>query len=340
MTLGIGFLGAGPATQAIHLPVLASMAGRLRVLRIMDPITELAGRVAARAGARPSSEAEILKDEGVSIVVICSPNAFHASQIVACCQAQKRLVLCEKPLALTPGEATLVAQAARASGTRIVVGTQHAYDLAYREARARWRDDGDVARLIQSSIYLPGNSTYVGQATDLISVPSATAASGAVMASRAQRLRGAILGLTIHDLPLIRSFAPELGTVLHARIIDPFGYSMSAANGKQVVVMSGLMPGQWEPHWHLRVEGHDTQMIVRFPPSYVLAGSAKVELRTRGRATTLVHPVSGYEAMWTAIADCCENIADIPFSLEDVLGDLDLAFALADAASAKLMDDE
>ena len=34
--LGVGLLGAGHATQSIHLPVIASLADRLRVVKVMD----------------------------------------------------------------------------------------------------------------------------------------------------------------------------------------------------------------------------------------------------------------------------------------------------------------
>jgi predicted dehydrogenase len=48
-SLGVGILGAGPVTQAIQLPVLASLAGRLRVVKVMDVDASLAAEVADRA---------------------------------------------------------------------------------------------------------------------------------------------------------------------------------------------------------------------------------------------------------------------------------------------------
>ena len=47
--LGVGILGAGPATQAIHLPTLARHPDLFRVITVMDIDAAVAGSVAASA---------------------------------------------------------------------------------------------------------------------------------------------------------------------------------------------------------------------------------------------------------------------------------------------------
>ena len=49
--LGVGILGAGPVTQAIHLPTLARLPDKFRVTAVMDIDSQVASSVAARAGA-------------------------------------------------------------------------------------------------------------------------------------------------------------------------------------------------------------------------------------------------------------------------------------------------
>jgi hypothetical protein len=51
--LGAGIIGAGLVAQAIHLPALATLADRFRVVHVMD----VGGRIAGRAGARFSATA-------------------------------------------------------------------------------------------------------------------------------------------------------------------------------------------------------------------------------------------------------------------------------------------
>lgn len=69
--LGVGILGAGPVTQAIHLPSLARLTDILQVRHIMDVDPAVAESVAGRVGARFStSMEELLADPDVDIVAI------------------------------------------------------------------------------------------------------------------------------------------------------------------------------------------------------------------------------------------------------------------------------
>jgi predicted dehydrogenase len=81
--LGVGTIGAGLVTRAIHLPALAALAGRFRVVRIMDVDERISGQVAAQAGARFNSTAEeLLADATVELIVVRSTHQFHADQPV------------------------------------------------------------------------------------------------------------------------------------------------------------------------------------------------------------------------------------------------------------------
>ena len=77
--LGVGFIGAGPVTQAIHLPTLATLAERLRVVHVMDVDKDVAAAVADRVDARATTDVQaVLDDPAVEVVCICSPHQFHA----------------------------------------------------------------------------------------------------------------------------------------------------------------------------------------------------------------------------------------------------------------------
>ena len=105
-SLGVGFLGAGLVTQSIHLPVLAGLADRFHVVSVMDVAGGVAERVAARCGATFTVDADaVLQNPKVDVVAVCGPNEVHAAQVIAACQAGKKAVLCEKPLAVSHLEA-------------------------------------------------------------------------------------------------------------------------------------------------------------------------------------------------------------------------------------------
>jgi myo-inositol 2-dehydrogenase / D-chiro-inositol 1-dehydrogenase len=339
-SLGVGFIGGGQATQAIHLPVLAKLGDRFRVARVMDVDAATAANVAARCGARvAASMEEVCADPKVEVVTICSPNAFHAEQAIAACRAGKRLVLIEKPLAATRPEGLELARVARETGTQIVIGAMHVYDPAYRAAHAAWAETGDEASHVHSAIFLPTNDHFINQATDLAPLPAPAPRPkldlGDVKVQVAM-LRNAVLGLAIHNLPLIRAFAPTIEKIESARFIPPFGYEISFVGRDRSARLLAMMPGEWPPHWTLRAMGRAHELAATFPPSYVLAGSSRCEVRSPDRILTYEHAVSGYEAMWRhAHALALGEEAPIA-GLDAMVADFDYALDLADGIDAFL----
>jgi predicted dehydrogenase len=340
-TLGVGFLGGGPATQAIHLPTLATITDRFHVARVMDVNPVVAEQVAARCGARSSTDAaEIYRDPAVDIVAICSPNAFHAEQVIAACRAGKRAVLCEKPLAVTREEASAIAAASAETGTPVIVGTMHAFDPAYRAARAAWDESGDTATFVQSAIYLPGNDVFTDQATDPVHLPPAAPKPAPDVrdpAYQARSLRGAMLGLAIHDIPLVRDYYPAVGTLTFASVARPWGYALAMTNGDAAVELLAVMPGKWPPRWTFRAIGRRRDLRVCFPPSYVLSGSARAELASGDSTLVFERPVNGYEAMWQHVGAVARGESAPLFPLSQAVDDLAFALDLADAAERLLV---
>jgi myo-inositol 2-dehydrogenase / D-chiro-inositol 1-dehydrogenase len=269
---GVGFLGGGLATQAIHIPVLATLLDRFKVVRVMSPDPRVAAEVARRCGAEGSTrEEDILDDPRVEIVAICSPDAVHARQVIAACKTGKKLIFCEKPLAVTRAQAEEIRRTARATATPIVVGAMHAYDPAYRAAHAAWAEAQEQADFIQATVFLPCNDVFINQATDQL--PSSEMQRAGVpeddLAFRRRFMRAAILGLATHDIPLLRDFYPSVGAVVSSRFLRPFGYSISMASSDAQVELLALLPGKWPADWRLRVIGRRHELIASFPPSYV-----------------------------------------------------------------------
>jgi myo-inositol 2-dehydrogenase/D-chiro-inositol 1-dehydrogenase len=327
--VGVGFLGAGLATQAIHLPTLATLLDRFRLVRVMDVDSQVAQEVAAWAGADPATTAaEVLDDPAVEVVAICSPPQFHAGQLVDACRAGKRAVLCEKPLATSVDEADSIAAAVAKAGMPVVVGAMHAYDPAVRAAFACWAELGETASLVHSAIYLPANDVFIRQATEPLLAAQHRPAAARQATSEAYRLREGNLGLASHTIPLVRSVAPAITTLHVARTIAPWGYAFAWSSGEAAVEMFALMPGAWGPDWRLRIVGERHEMRVRFPPSYVLAGSARAEIigSDRSRAWEFSH--NGYQSLWSALAAQVDGASPlVPFAVavDDLRFALDLA---------------
>jgi myo-inositol 2-dehydrogenase / D-chiro-inositol 1-dehydrogenase len=332
--IGVGIIGGGLAAQAIHLPTLARMPDRFRVVRVMDADLATAKVVAARCGAQASASAnEVYDDPAVEVVAICSPHALHAEQAIAACRAGKRLIICEKPLGTTRAEAQGLALAAEESKTPIIVGAMHVYDPAYRDAHAAWTEMGNEAVHVHSAIYLPSNDLFIDQATDRAPRASAPPPARPNLADpivQAQLIRGAILGLAIHDLPLVRAFQPEIGAIMSARYVPPFGYELSTMSEGRTARFLAFMPGEWPPSWTLRAIGRACELRATFPPSYVLSGSSRCEVFERGRTLVFEHCAGGYEEMWAHGFDVVSELSAPLVGLDGIMADIAYAMTLAD----------
>ncbi|MFD1538806.1 Gfo/Idh/MocA family protein [Nonomuraea guangzhouensis] len=334
MTLGIGIIGAGPVTQAIHLPTIAGLSDRLRVTHVMDVDAGTAAAVAARAGAAHSTTVEqLLADPAVDLVAVCSPHPFHAEQAAAACRAGKKGVLVEKPLATTLDEAHAIAEASRDTGVPVVVGAMHTYDPAWLAAERAWGDLPETVHRVRSRIILPPNARFESAATQLHTDPVFPARGG----DPAAAIRGAILGLAIHNLPLVRRFLPEIESVDLVRPLQPFGYVLTLRGGGRTAELIGYLHGGWRTEWTFEAWGDDGELRLDFTPSYVPAGSATAELRT-GAGTRLLgpYPGNGYAGEWRHLAAVATGAEPVRYGTTDLVADLAYALNLADRATALL----
>ena len=326
----VGILGAGPATQAIHLPTLARFDQDVVVSQVMDPDQDLATEVAEQVGARPTASVAELFADPPEVVVIASPDRYHAEQVVAACEAGARGILLEKPLATTLPDAERVAGAVRASGAALVVGAMHAHDPVWVEVAGQLRRVGPWH--VRSVVRLPANSRFEEMAATMVRAESPTPAPD----TEKQRLRAGILGLAIHDLPLIRNFLPVLETVGFAACVRPWGYLITATGPDGSLELIARTGGVWRPEWSLTLWSAGLEVELAFPPSYVHAGSATATLRTGPRATMLGPlPGDGYEAEWRELLAILAG-APARYPLEQLLDDLAYALRLAELAVAAL----
>jgi predicted dehydrogenase len=335
--LGVGILGAGPVTQAIHLPSLARLGDILEVRNIMDVDPAVAESVATRVGARFSTSLdELLADPAVEIVAICSPHHFHAAQVIAACRAGKKAVLCEKPFAMNGEEAAAIAAVSAETGVPIVVGAMHTFDPGWLAAEAAWGDLPEQVHTVRSSIVLPPNPRFEDFATEIVGRAAAPAPAATGAAAEKAKLTGGVMGLAIHDLPLVRRFAPDFRDVevLHAQTVLPFGYVISLRAGDVAIELRAAMNGTWEPSWTFEAIGNDASLSIDFTPSYVHAGSATARIRT-AESTTVLGPFghNGYEGEWRKLAELARGTGTPP-SPETLIHDLEFALAIADAAAA------
>ena len=333
--LGVGFIGAGAVTQAIHLPTLARLTDQFQVQQIFDVATEVAASVAARVGSRSTTSLqELLADEAVDVVAVCSPHHLHAAQVIAACRAGKRAVLCEKPFAMSAEEAAEVTAVASTTGTAILVGAMHTFDPAWQAAVAAWADLPATSFAIRSSIVLPPNARFEDFSTEVINRGGGSPTATDIEA-QAARVHGGVMGLAIHDLPLVRALLPTFEDleVLSARFLSPFGYHLVLGVGGKRVELHGVLTDTWQPAWTFEAIADDQHLTADFTPSYVHAGSAVTSLHRNGQTVTFgPYGSNGYEAEWRQLAEIARGERPAP-ATDPLIEDLRFAIQLADAAA-------
>ena len=342
MPLGVGIVGAGPGVAALHLPTLSRFAAEFEVVHISDSGSGRAAELAERVGARSSSGIEeLLDDERVEVVVLCTPPAEHAAQILASVAVGKRAVLCEKPLATTTADAHAVIDACREAGTALLVGTNHLYDPAWGRAKHYLLAGEHTVRAISVTLALPPNGRYHDVVTELSS-PAAAPGRGApdlsVPPIAASVVRQLITGLAVHDLPMLRDLAPIIEEVLFARAVAPIGYVVGyRASGIPVRLTTVMLPDGADALWRLDITTDTDLLEVSFPPAFVHSGSAEVHVTadTGKRTRYPINPVDGYQAEWRALADVLNGSSVVEY--DELLDDAMYALTLADSA-AELID--
>ncbi|MFT3797582.1 Gfo/Idh/MocA family oxidoreductase [Microbacterium sp.] len=343
MSWGVGLLGAGPGVSALHLPTLARHADRFEVAHIADGGSGRAAALAARVGATASSgSATLLGDPRVDVVAICSPPEQHAAQALAAVAAGKRAILCEKPLALTAADADAVVDACRAAGVALVVGTNHLFDPAWGRAEHHLVAERGQIQTVSVLAALPPNDRYHDVVTEPLPAavptprPQPDLADPSVAAGLVARL---LLGLGVHDVPLLRDLAPRIDEVVYARAIAPIGYTVGyLAGGVLVQVSAVMLPGATSADalWRLTIGTSLDELEVEFRPAFTHDGSAAVRVRSAdGRIVEHPRdPGDGYVQEWAAVAAALDGRS--PVEYDDVRADAHYAIALAEGAAARI----
>nr|WP_269329181.1 Gfo/Idh/MocA family oxidoreductase [Kineosporia babensis] len=334
-------IGAGAVVQTIHLPTLARLSEEFTIRTVMDTDPATAQAVAARVGAQASTDLEdVLNDESIEVVAICSPPEFHAEQTVAALRAGKRAVLCEKPLATSHDELRDIAEALAETGGLLVVGAMHVFDPAWTEIRPRLGELVRSARTVRSSIVLPFNDRYESRASHLLPRQPMSMPDASDPAVRQAFLNAAVLGLAVHDLPLVHELIGRPGTdaeIVSAEFLEPFGYVIGIRAGQTLVEVSGLMQPHWKPLWELEAVSAEEVLHVEFTPSFVPAGSATATITgAQGAFSVGNRPTNGYEAEWRRLAQALQGQTDAVPSSADVLADAEFVVHVADRATALL----
>jgi predicted dehydrogenase len=208
---------------------------------------------------------------------------------------------------------------------------------------------------VRSSISLPPNPHFEDLATEVEGRIPMTPGTETGPEADAARVAGGVLGLAIHDLPLIRALLPDQTSlqVLHAEPRAPFGYAISADVDGRLLQLEGGIHSHWRAQWTLEAIAEDAVLHIDFTPSYVHAGSAVVTLTGADGESRTFGPYgyNGYEGEWRTLVAAVRGagsaapapaaapgpVAPAP-EMSTLEADLAFALELADRASRCILE--
>jgi predicted dehydrogenase len=331
--INVAIVGAGGVTQSIHIPVLRRLSDRFTLHRIWDIDRDRCQAVADQAGMGTADTlAELLADDSVDVVAICSPARFHAEHTIAAMKAGIKAVLVEKPVCNQFGEIEELAAVAERTGALVLSGSMHLYDPAWKEAERMRTERGFVPHSIASTILLPPNDRFMPWAFEPAEVGGG--GGGGQHFSPSELMRLAVMELAIHDLPLVRRMLPDDAPpkVIAAKMLQPFGYAVSMEAGGVLIDLFALAHGQWQTDWRIEATGKDAQLQLSFTPSFVHAGSGQFRWSEKGRSV-LTEPAqeNGYVHEWLKLARIIDGEEPAP-DIGDLVRDYRFICLLADQA--------
>jgi inositol 2-dehydrogenase len=123
----MGLAGLGRLGQ-FHAENMAGRAPSIELVRVVDPLEEVARSTGGRLGVAWSTTYEdLLNDSSIEAVVIASPTPYHAAMIEQAAAAEKQ-VFCEKPISLEREPTERAIAAAHKAGVKLQIGFHRRFD--------------------------------------------------------------------------------------------------------------------------------------------------------------------------------------------------------------------
>ena len=142
--VGLGLIGAG-AIGKVHVRNINGSIKGARLAAVADIDRKAAESVAGEAKIY-SDYHEMIKDESVDAVIVCTPPFLKMDITQAAAQAGKH-VFCEKPISVTLDDADKMWGIVKGGGIKFQVGYQRRFDSSYLKAK-KTVDSGQLGTLL------------------------------------------------------------------------------------------------------------------------------------------------------------------------------------------------
>ena len=148
MKLNVGIIGCGGIANGKHLPSLQAI-DEVRLTAFCDleqaRATDAANNYGSEEARVYTDYRELLADNSIDVIHVCTPNSSHRDITVAALDAGKH-VMCEKPMAKTTAEAKDMIAAAKRNNKKLTIGYQNRFrtDSQYLRQVTQRGDLGEI----------------------------------------------------------------------------------------------------------------------------------------------------------------------------------------------------
>ncbi|TCP23470.1 putative dehydrogenase [Scopulibacillus darangshiensis] len=133
--LRVAVIGCGSIARHRHLPEYEANK-HVEITGVCDIIGDRAEELAVKYGAKAYTDYhDLLEDQTIGAVSVCTPNYLHAPITVDALNAGKH-VLCEKPMATSRTEALSMIEAAERNNKRLMIGHNQRFVPSHQKAKA------------------------------------------------------------------------------------------------------------------------------------------------------------------------------------------------------------
>jgi predicted dehydrogenase len=159
----LGVIGAGDRGRHVMSQFVAT--GRSNVTALCDVYAEQIDKARQRAADAKSykDHRQLLEDKNVDIVLIATPDHWHAQTTIDALNAGKDVYV-EKPLTLTIEEGPQIVKAARVNDRICQVGMQQRSGKHYLQAKSEYVDTGKLGKVTLARTWWHGNTYHLRRA--------------------------------------------------------------------------------------------------------------------------------------------------------------------------------
>ena len=132
---------------------------------VCDAIEENAKSLAERFNCKYFTDyKEMIKDENINVITVCTPNGLHAEMSIDCMNAKKH-VLCEKPMALDIAQADAMIKAEKENNVKLFIVKQNRFNPPIKFLKDMVKKNAfEKIYMITSNVFWNRGQEYYDQA--------------------------------------------------------------------------------------------------------------------------------------------------------------------------------